>query len=141
MNGVAQVEIVSVAHFGKTLRRLIDHTHMQDLEFCKRASISADTLYRHMRMDKPAGNKSTYRAMADALSLTPEQLDAAWKDPQTVEKDGALSAPENTKGGTMQELPHFVNWFKNLSPDDRHAVQAMLDQYAGTPPRRARKTA
>jgi hypothetical protein len=52
---------------------------MDNRQFAEAAGISENTLYRNLRAHIPLGNPSTYRAIAKALNLTPDELDAAWK--------------------------------------------------------------
>jgi hypothetical protein len=66
-------------HFGDTLATLIRARNVTKTDFAAAAGIGEATLFRQLRSPTPIGNPSTYRAIAKALNLTPDELDAAWK--------------------------------------------------------------
>lgn len=83
-----------MAHFGKILRKLIAERHMDNETFAKEAGIGTDTLYRNLRSAVPSGRFSTYVTMADALGLSPGELDAKWKGVPASEEE---PTPSNFK--------------------------------------------
>ncbi len=71
-------------HFGQKLRDLIVGRKLENEAFAQKAGIGADTLYRNLRSAEPVGRAVTYQLIAEALDMTKEQLDAAWKPPTKV---------------------------------------------------------
>jgi SOS-response transcriptional repressor LexA len=81
--------MVRVAHFGKTLRKLIDERKLSMTEFSEKSGIVISTLYRHL--NAPHGNQMhprTYRTIAEALGMTIQELDAQWRATRVPQSQG-----------------------------------------------------
>jgi len=78
--------------FGDRLRSMIKDRHLTLQEFASRAGVSMDTVARALKMSAPQVNQTTYRKLAEGLSVTPDQFDRLWRGarvPQQIIEDAA----------------------------------------------------
>lgn len=81
VTGLTEAYDVNVAHFGDTLRTILeDERHISQRQFIKMALISPQTLTAALKSATPdARRPTTYTKIAKGLGMSVEELDARWK--------------------------------------------------------------
>lgn len=114
--------MLNMAHFGDKLRALIAQRNIGVTEFYVRAGISWETLRRALKSETNEGmHSSTYRAIANTLGMTPEELDEEWKRPDIVPQQQGPGIP------IINKAPAGVGEYTDLGFDN--GVGAYDDAY------------
>ena len=114
-----------MAHFGQTLRELVKGKHFTLKAFAAAAGLSESAVTKTVRCSQFEGSPTSYRAMATALGLTPEQLDAAWMEEAA---DTATPAEASTLEKTTMVSPVTPEQIKALDLEGLQLVQAMIER-------------
>lgn len=75
-----------MGHFGKALKQLRESRHLSQEDLAIRAGLSSQTISNAEQMESPKMRGSNYRKVAEALGLTTDQFDLAWRNRSPVEQ-------------------------------------------------------
>ena len=108
--------------FGKKIRELIHAKRLSQKEFCEKAGISTGTLHRILAMQTPDTlYNSTYRGIAIALDMTPQQLQAATESDEALAVSIAFEQPFDDA-----RMVEIYGLFSKLSPARQQFVYDVL---------------
>ncbi len=127
-----------MAHFGKALKALREARHLSQEDLAIRAGLSSQTISNAEQMESPKMRGSNYRKVAEAMGLTTDQFDLAWRtrppSEHTVKGAGIPIVNQTTAGVTRdyQDVGRDNYSFCPIYPEavgdpDAFAVQVIGD--------------
>ena len=97
--------------FGDVVRKLRNKRHLTQEELAHKSGLSRNTIIDAEKMRTPAVRGTTYRLLAEALGLTPEQLDHEWQERPIAQNrgdpEGGIPIINHVRAGKLQEFTHL----------------------------------
>lgn len=127
------VDNLAMAHFGETIKRLREARRWSQDELAAQADVSMSTVQKWEKREQPPSRAGrNYRAIATALDLSPDQLDAEWKGGAKAQAEPPAAQPtlddviDHHRRPMLDLGGRIIEWFRRQPDAVQSDILALL---------------